>query len=431
VTALKPLPCRSALQGLLLAVLLMVLPPAAAEPSGEAVEHLKAHGRPPAEYVLARLRDHRAVLLGEAHWLRHDVQLVIDLVPRLREAGADVLALEILPAGEQSTIDRVVAGGEWDAEAAVGVLRKAAWPYREYLEILRAVWKHNRGQPPARHLKLVALGPGTDWRERLLPRSETYDQFMARIVLDLLQQPGRRALVYSGLHHAFTRYHQPELPREQRVERFLDRMGNILWREAGEEVFLIALAAPWPCRERTDGPWTRCLPVGGAIDCAAAALGRPAGFDVIGSPFAGLPITRAYSYAQGYPDLRLEDLTDGFIWTRPIEEYQGVGLIPLSEFAPDPASLAEVAGNNPFSDDKGLGRADLEKLWQEEAERLREILRGPPADQRFARWRDAGGQSRGRNPPSPSRPGLRGSSLPPCGCPCRAGWRRAPASPGG
>ena len=377
------------LRPLVVAMFLMVLPAAAAGPSGEAVEHLKTRGRPPAEYVLARLGDHRAVLLGEAHWLRHDVQLVIDLVPRLREAGADVLALEVLPAGEQATIDRVVAGDEWDAEAAIGVLRKAAWPYREYLEILRAAWQHNRGQPPERRLKVVGLGPGADWRERLVPRGETYDRFMARTVLDLLQQPGRRALVYSGLHHAFTRYYQPELPREQRVERFMDRMGNILWRELGEEVFLIALSAPWPCREG-DG-WTRCLPAGGAIDCAAAALGRPVGFDVVGSAFARLPIARSYAYAQGYPDLRLGDLLDGFIWTRPLEEVQGVGLIPLSEFAPDPASLAEVAGNNPFSDDKGLGRADLEKLWQEEAGRLREILRGSPADQRLARWREACG----------------------------------------
>ena len=42
--------------------------------------------------------------------------------------------------------------------------------------------------------------------------------------------------------------HQPELPRDQRVERFMDRMGNILWRERGQDVFLITLHRPWMYR---------------------------------------------------------------------------------------------------------------------------------------------------------------------------------------
>jgi hypothetical protein len=360
-----------ALQGLLVLGALLSALPAAGQTAATA--YLRDHGRPPVEYVLAKLRDHRAVLLGESHRIRHDVELVIDLVPRLREAGADTLAMELLPASEQATVDRVVTAERWDPAAAMGVLRTAAWPYREYLEVIHAVWRYNQGRPADGRLRLAALGPGTDWRERLLPRGETYDLFMARAVLDLLKQPGRRVLVYSGLHHAFTRYYQPESPSRERVERFMDRMGNVLWRELGEETFLIVLPAPWQCRSRAGEPWTRCLPAGGAVDCAAAPLGRPVGFDVPGSPFAGARISRDVYYGQGYPDLRLEDLADGFLWTRPVEEYQGTSVIPLAEFALGAASLAQVAANDPFSDEKGLGRAGIEKLWREEAERLRDL----------------------------------------------------------
>jgi hypothetical protein len=374
-----------ALQGILVLGALLAALPAAGQTAANI--YLRDHGLPPAEYVLAKLRDHRAVLLGESHWVRHDVELVIGLVPRLRDAGADTLAMEVLPAGEQATIDRVVAADRWDSAAAMGALRTGAWPYREYLEVIHAVWQYNQGRPADGRLRLVALGPGSDWRERLLPRGDTYDQFMARIVLELLKQPGRRVLVYSGLHHAFTRYYQPETPPHERVERFMDRMGNVLWRALGEETFLIVLPAPWQCRPKTGEPWTRCLPAGGTIDCAAAPLGRPVGFDVAGSPFAGLRISRDVYYGQGYPDLRLEDFADGFLWTRPVEEYQGVGLIPLAEFAPDPASLAQVAANDPFSDQKGLGRAEIEKLWREEAERLRDL---PKSSQwlGLAGWRE-------------------------------------------
>jgi hypothetical protein len=359
-----------ALQGWALAALLAALPAAGQD---AATVYLRDHGQPPAEYVLAKLRDHRAVLLGEAHWIRHDAELVAGLVPRLREAGADTLAMEVLPASEQATVDRVVTADRWDSAAAMGVLRTGAWPYREYLEVVHAVWRYNQGRPADGRLRLVALGPGSDWRERLLPKGETYDQFMAQIVLELLRQPGRHVLVYSGLHHAFTRYYQPEAPLRERVERFMDRMGNVLWRELGEETFLIVLASPWQCRPAAGETWTRCLPAGGTVDCAAAPLGHAVGFDVAGSPFAGARIPRGVYYGQGYPDLRLEDLADGYVWTRPVEEYQGVRVIPLAEFAPDAASRAQVAVNDPFSDEKGLGRAELEKLWREEAERLRDL----------------------------------------------------------
>jgi hypothetical protein len=357
-----------------LAPLLALFPRSTADPSRAGIQYLKDHARPPAEYVFAKLREHRVLLLGETHWIRHDVQLVIDLVPRLPDAGVGTLALEIWPASSQATLDRIVASEAWDPAAAMAVMRAAAWPYREYLEILHVVWKLNRGQPAnGKRLKVIALGPGGDWRDRLLPAGDTYDRFMARLILDSLKQPGSRILVYAGLHHAFTRYYQPELPQATRVESFMDRMGNILWRELGQEVFLVVLAAPWRCRAEAEESWEHCLPVGGAIDCVAAALGHPLAFDIPGSPFAELRISDHTAYGLGYPDLRLEDFADGYVWMRRIEEFEGVALIPLSEFAPDPASLAEVAANNPFSDEKDLKKAELEALWKEESERLREI----------------------------------------------------------
>ena len=367
-------------RGLALAALLAAFLPAAAGGQPGAADFLQTRGQAPTDYVLSKLKDHRVVLLGENHWLRHDVQLVIDLVPRLRSAGVDALAIETLPASSQATIDRMIAAEAWDAPAALCVLRQAAWPYREYLEILHAAWRAK--------LKVIALGPGEDWRERLLPKGDDYDHFMARLVLDALKTPGTRVLVYSGLHHAFSRYHQPEMPRAERVEKFMDRMGNVLWRELGEDVFTIALAVPWQCREGTGEKWGRCLPVGGAVDCAASVLGRPVGFDVAGSPFAALPIPRSFYYGLGYPALRLEDFADGYVWTRPVEEVQGVGLIPLSEFAPDAASLAEVLAHNPVSDRKDLGRAELEPLWTAEAERLRDLQKSF-GWQGLAGWRKA------------------------------------------
>ncbi|MBI5239404.1 MAG: ChaN family lipoprotein [Elusimicrobia bacterium] len=315
---------------------------------------LSSQGRPPGDYVLSRFRDHRIVLLGEHHWIRHDASMVRDLVPRLPEAGVRILALEQLPAAEQARIDRILSAETWDRREAIAVLRRAQWPYREYLEILQAAWKLNHGpSAKARPLSVLALAPGADWRQELLPKGQTYDSFMAKRLLDRIGGTKDKVLVYCGIHHAFTRYSQPEFPREGRVERYMDRMGNILWRELGEDVFLIALHRPWTCVK--GGKEAPCYPARGAIDCAAAKVGKPVGFDVVGSPFAELGAEPGAYYSMGHPGFQLQGFTDGYIWQRPLRGYEGVELIPLEEFAPD------------------LPAARMKEFWVKESAKLRDF----------------------------------------------------------
>jgi hypothetical protein len=349
-------------------VVLGAFPLAGAESGSQArVGYLAERGRPPVEYVLATLRSHRVVILGEAHWIRHDSKLVFDLVPSLREAGVTTIALEVLPASAQERIDRLMAADAWSPEDAMAILREASWPYREMLGILRSVWGANHGVGGS-PLHVLTLGPGGDWRERLLPAGRTYDSFMADLVASALADKGSHVLVYCGAHHGFTRYYQPEEPRNGRVDHFLDRMGNRLWRSFGDDVFLVSLHRPLPC---TGGA---CLPFDGAIDCAAASHGRAVGFDIAGSPFAELRMPRGVLYAGGYADLRLVDFSDGWIWSGPIESWQSAEIIPLPEFAPDAAALAEALVDSPFEVGPNPTRAAIEAVWQRETAKRREFL---------------------------------------------------------
>jgi hypothetical protein len=339
--------------------------PGAASLAGEAPRmpavQLPADRRPPVEYVLDKLADHAIVVLGEGHWIRHDAELVTGLVPRMGEKHV-VLAMEVLPADDQGTIDRLLAAPEWDEAASLGVMRRAAWPYREYQAILRAAWAANRHGRTAR---ILALGPPPDWRTRGLG----YDAFMAERVTKEVQA-GSRVLLYCGQHHAFTRYLQPELDDTGHARAFFDRTGNILRRRFGESVFLVTLHKPIWCGKE---PWDFCLPLGGAIDCAADG-GGPVGFDVAGTALGERTVEASVYYAHGYRGLHFGEMTDGYVWSRPIERYEDVSLIPLDELAPDDASLAEVLAHNPLSDDKGLDRAALARLWKEEAARRSDPL---------------------------------------------------------
>jgi hypothetical protein len=315
------------------------------------------------------VKEHRIVLLGEAHWIQHDPRLVAELVPRLPSAGGTALGIEMLRSKDQTLLDRLVSAAEWDPKAAMAVLRAAEWPYREYLDIVRAVWKVNQG---GGKLRLLGLGAGSDWREELLPKGQTYETFMADIVSRYLAGPDRRIVVYGGLNHAFTRFHQPEMPRLTRVEAFFDRAGNLLWRRFGEDAFMIVLHHPWRCNEA--GRPSRCLPARGAIDCAAERPVRAVGFDLRGSPFAQARM-EGFEYALGYPDLRLLDMADGYIWQGPVEANRGVTLIPLAEFAPDAAALAEVSEHSPFADKKGSTQEQLEKQWRDQEDWLRDPMK--------------------------------------------------------
>ncbi len=348
----------------LAAALLLVLIPLHGETRADDLRsYLKESGLPPHDYVLRKLSSFPIVILGEGHWIRHDVELVRGLVPDLAMHRV-TLAMETLPASEQPRIDRLLTEPEWDPAAAMAIMRTAAWPEREYLEILHAAWQANRNAPSP--FRLLALGPPMDWRQSL---EVTYEQFMAERVAAAVER-GERTLVYAGHHHAFTRYEQPELDLKGYARAFMERMGNLLHRRYGERVFLITLHRPLWCGAE---PWSYCLPAEGRIDCAAAANGTPVGFDLAGSPLAGDPLGTDSYYAHGYPSLRMIDFSDGWIWTRPVEQYEMVTLIPLEEFAPDAESLAEVLSNNPFADQM-MTVDQLRALWRDEEKSRKDPL---------------------------------------------------------
>jgi hypothetical protein len=367
----------------LVAVLALAVLAGAARGQTEAeiAADLAERGQAPLDYVLARAAAHRITLIGEAHWLKQDAELVVTLVPRLQGAAVD-LALEIFPASEQDRIDRLLRAPEWSEREATAVLRAADWPYREYRDILRAAWSANRGAE--RPIAVLALGPARDWRESLLPRGLTYDSFMADLVAKHIGASGRPIVVYCGLHHAFTRYYQAELDLKGRAMAYMDRMGNILSRRFGEKVFLIALHKPIWCGD-PEKP-TYCLPFGGRLDCAAAKAGRPVGFDVAGSPLAGLGFEPGDYYGLGHPGLRFVDYTDGYVWTGPLESFRQVTIIPLAEYAPDPAALARVAKANPFTDDRDVTPAKLAEIWAREIEENGDIL-GKRGWKHLSAWR--------------------------------------------
>lgn len=340
----------------------------------------------PAGYVLGQFKNHRLVMLAEPHWIAHDVALLRDIIPKLRAAGVNTLAAEWVRANQQQAVNELMNSATWNQPLAIQIMRGSSWPYADYLQVLRQVWETNRnlvtGQQP---LYFLAFGPAADWRETLIPAGMDAEKFMAALLSKRLDAgSSNHILAAVGFHHSFTRFLQPDLPEGNRAMRFNDRMGNILWRTYGQNIFSIVLHHPWYCRK--GGKWDRCLPLDGAIDCTGARLRRPFGFDVAASPFAGSRIDNDVWYGVGQPFLRLDNLVDGYIWTKPIEDYKSVSLIPLDQYAPDAEALKSVMAENPVTDAAIKSRSDAQREWKKRGVELGDPLASRGWD-RLKDWR--------------------------------------------
>jgi len=153
-----------------------------------------------------------------------------------------------------------------------------------------------------------------------------------KVILDEVVAKGEKALVYSGMHHAFTEYRQPRYNETSHsfVEFGDVRMGNVVYKAIGKRAFTISLHGVWPSSDGYNRPSVSA--VDGYIDAVMSEL-LPnlsrVGFDTSGSPFGELPgSTSMYKY--GYDKFVLATFCDGYIYQLPLSKYEGV--TPIKDF---------------------------------------------------------------------------------------------------
>jgi hypothetical protein len=307
---------------------------------------LHDHSASPEEYVAAKFVDHDIVFLGEYHRIRHDPLLVQNLIPILYRNGIYSLGIEFVSARDQAKLDRLLAADTYDQTLANRLFwnQWPFWGYQEYVDILRAAWRLNRSLPiGSRPFRVVGLNARTDFShmwtvedrenpevmKRVLPDGDG-DEVMAETIRREILAKGEKALIYSGINHAYTRFRQPVVNEAtgELVRLVSTRMGNQIEAEIGRRSFTIFLHSPWPAATGYADP--EVYPADGVIDSFFATLSpneRRVGFDVKGSPFAQLGAKTAL-WAHAAPDFRLEMYCDGWIYQMPLSQYEGVTVIP-------------------------------------------------------------------------------------------------------
>jgi hypothetical protein len=305
--------------------------------------YVETHPMSPADFILDKFTDHDVIFLGEVHRVKHDVALVRDLLPLLYEHGIYSLGTEFGRRIDQDLIDSLITSPEYDEALAerITLQQYVFWGYQDYVDIYRAAWYLNRSLPEGgRPFRILGLNNSPDWSQvtdsggresgmvmKLVWHGETEEDW-ARVILDTVVARGEKILVYSGMHHAFTHYRQPVVADGEFI-RFGDvRMGNYVFDKIGDRAMCIFLHGPWSPFDGYDQGVVR--PADGAIDQAMAGVDRkflPIGFDTRGTPFGDLPGSTSV-YCHGYENFKLSDFCDGYIYTMPFSEYQGVTPIP-------------------------------------------------------------------------------------------------------
>lgn len=303
------------------------------------VSFLQAHAQTPEEYVVSKFRDHDVVFVGEYHRVKHDPELIRNVIPLLHRAGVTTLATEFARREDQPLIDKLLRARRWNEALAREIVFRqlVVWGYQEYVDVYHAAWQLNRSLPRrAPKFRILALGDSPDWSLFKTPEDQNDDaikkkvwrgggeEFWANVILDEVAH-GRKVLVYCGIHHAFTAYKQPIVTGGKFVRLTDERVGNHVYAAIGSRAITLALHAPWRGAGGYDAPMT--YPVDGVIDALMRELPpnlRRAGFDTThGTPFGDLAGETAI-YKHGYDHFRLADFCDGYIIQGPLSEAQGV-----------------------------------------------------------------------------------------------------------
>ena len=299
------------------------------------VQYLRTHWQTPEDYVIEKFKDREIIFIGEMHRVKHDVELIHHLIPGLYKAGVYNLGIEFGGNEYQSSVDSLTTAPAYDEALVRRLMFKwsTLWGYKEYMDIYRKAWELNRSLPSgARKFRVVNLNycPRWDLVKEEMTREDWNkvwyrgdgDAFMAEVVLKEFVAKGEKALVYSGQHHAFTRYRQPvyDFEKKQLLRLNNTRMGNLVYQKIPGKVFNIYLHFPWSTKEEFN---LDLYPVGGMIDQVMNSFkDRRVGFDAAGSPLGSLKDDQTY-YSIGYERFCLGDYCDGYVYQMPPKEYIG------------------------------------------------------------------------------------------------------------
>lgn len=318
---------KNSIKTLIFLVLSILIASCKSEKSSGLKAYLENNWKSPENYIIDKFDNYDYVFVGEYHRIKHDVELIKDLIPKLYEKGIYNLGFEFGNYQYQHLSDSLLNLTHFDRKLARKILFQSfpSWNYKEYIDIYQAAWEVNHLALAENKNKFRIIMLSADYdpcKEGGAWKDVDPDVFMGNVVLDEIVAKNEKALIYSGIHHAFTKYKFPIYDEQiDSLEGYGIRMGNIVYEKVKDKSFTIYLHAAWPSAEDFD---KTVMPVEGIIDSLMKQYdNKRVGFDVIKSPFGKLTSSNSY-YKYGQSNFSLDKFCDGYIYQKELKDYQSM-----------------------------------------------------------------------------------------------------------
>jgi len=315
------------------------------------LSYLKKDKQTPNDYVIEKFKTHDIIFIGENHFIKQPVDFVKGLIPYLYKNGIYNLGTEFIRYSDTDLMNKLITDSVYDENLAKEITFNSLWHwgYQEYIDIYKEAWELNNKLPKsAQKFRIFGIEGDMDWsfvnseedfnnpeiRAKVFKSSSQFKEsegLSAFAIQKEVLDKGEKALIHSGIHHAFTSYYQPNYNSEKqefggRYEK--ERMGNLIKNRIGDKTMTIFIHGPWFWNK---GYNKQSLPVDGVLDSIFSINENitytPFGVDTKDTPFGELKgETSVYKY--GYPNFTLKDFCDGYIFLTPISEYKSVTAIP-------------------------------------------------------------------------------------------------------
>ena len=307
----------------------------------ELIQYLRSNWEAPEDYIIGKFRDFDIVFIGEAHHVKHDLELIHDLIPLLHKNGVYNLGIEFGCYEYQDKVDSLITADSYDEDLARWLLFKwgSFWPYKEYIDLYKTAWELNKSlSEDDPKFRIVNLDYRANWTlitedmpasrlKKVFHKGER-DKHMANVIFKEIVKKDQKALIFAGQEHAATRYYHPRYDFEKKEFLHYNKngMGNLVYRKIPGKVFNICLHYPWPSLNSYK---EFNYPVGGVIDTIMKEFeDKRVGFDVRNTPFGELQDDKTL-YSAGREKIELGDFCDGYVFQRDVVDYEGCTVDPL------------------------------------------------------------------------------------------------------
>jgi hypothetical protein len=311
----------------------------------EYIKVLSKKSYTPTEYILNKFKDYNIVIIGEPHRVSQHYILLKNLLRPLSKSGIKFVGLEFYEKTYQNKIDSFLKNKKFDSEKLREIILSDDnfFYYQELYDVFEEAWKINH---EGLEINIIALESDK--------RKKQYKDYTMAAISDQIVNKGNKILLYTGEHHAFTKYEQPVTKIinylfPEKSNTFRKNTGRFLkTEEFKRDPFHISLHYVSFKKYSIFIPFFYkkylCLRFNGILDQILNTYNKPIGFDTNNYLIGEIYDNFSY-YSITYSPLYLKDYSDGYIFLNPLEENKFVS--PLKNICKSQKDIDNIKKFNP------------------------------------------------------------------------------------